>query len=97
MSTLGAGLVLLGAMLNLVGMLGLFRFRDIYARAHAASLTDAFAAFIIVSGLLLMTPSLIVTLKLVMLMMFLLLSSPTATHALAQAALHAGVLPQKDP
>ncbi len=93
---LGGTLVLLGVLLNLVGTFGLFRFDDVYTRSHAASLTDTFAAFIIVSGLVLMSPAVIVALKLIMLLIFLVFSSPTATHALAQTALHDGVIPRQE-
>lgn len=93
---LGSTIVLLGVLLNLVGTVGLFRFYDVYSRSHAASLTDTFAAFIIVTGLFLMSPTLVVALKLIMLLVFLALSAPTATHALAQAALHDGVIPRQD-
>ncbi len=93
---IGGTLVLLGTLLNLIGTLGLFRFDDVYTRSHAASITDTFATFIVVAGLILMSPTLIVALKLSMLLIFLVFSSPAATHALAQAALHDGVLPRQE-
>jgi len=95
MTIVGATIVLLGVLLNLVGTMGFFRFDDVFSRSHAASLTDTFAALIIVFGLMLMVTSIIIFLKLCLLLLFLVFSSPTATHALAQAALHDGVIPRQ--
>ncbi len=93
---LGSALVVLGVLVVLLGTMGLFRFDDVFTRSHATSLTDAFASFIMVSGLLLMAPTPIIVLKLCMLQIFLLVSSPTGTHALAQAALNDGVIPRQE-
>lgn len=94
LETIGGVLVLAGVATTFVGTVGLLRFPDVFARSHATSLSDTLAAFLIVVGLGCLTTSIIVGFKLVMLVLFLLLSSPTATHALAQAALHAGEMPQ---
>lgn len=91
----GGVLVLAGVSLTLIGTIGLLRFGDVFARSHATSLSDTFAALLVVLGLACLTTSVIVGFKLVMLLLFLLLSSPTATHALAQAALHDGHLPEE--
>lgn len=93
---IGAALVLLGTGVCLIGTLGLIRFRDVYARSHATSLTDTFAAGIMVLGMACLTTSWVVGLKLAMLFAFLLLSTPTGTHALVQAALRDDVKPQAE-
>lgn len=93
--TIGGIFVLVGVAVALMGTFGLLRFFDVFARSHATSLTDAFGAGLVVIGLGLMTSSFVVGFKLFMLLLFLLLSSPTSTHALAQAALHDGVLPRR--
>ena len=91
MTLLGTGLVLLGVLVSLIDAVGMLRFENVYVRSHAASLTDTLGAGLVVVGLLLLSPSLVVAFKLALLLLFLIFSSPTATHAPAQAALHEGV------
>ena len=87
-------LLILGGLLGLTGAIGLLRFPDFYTRAHAAGVTDTLCATSILAGLMLQAGLTLVTAKLVFILLFLLLTSPTATHALTKAALHSGLLPQ---
>jgi multicomponent Na+:H+ antiporter subunit G len=86
-------LLLLGGFFGITGAMGLFRFPEFYTRVHAASVTDSMATLLIISGLLLQAPSWIVAVKLLFILFFLLLTSPTASHALAKAARHGGLKP----
>lgn len=72
--------------------MGLFRFPDFYTRVHAASVTDSVAAILILGGLLLQTSFDLNTAKLLFILAFLLITSPTASHALAKSARHGGLL-----
>lgn len=85
--------LVLGGFLCISGSIGLLRFPDFFTRMHAASVTDTLATALIVLGLLLQTNAWIVQGKLVMVLIFVLLTSPTASHALAKAALHGGLQP----
>lgn len=85
-------LLLLGAFFSLSGSLGLFRFPDFFTRVHAASVTDSIATILIIVGLILLTDFGLVAVKLVFILIFLLLTSPTAAHALAKSARHGGLL-----
>lgn len=87
------GLLILGGFLCVSGAIGLLRFPDFFTRMHAASVTDTLAAGMILAGLMLQAPSWIVFSKLVMILVFILLTAPTSGHALAKAALHAGMKP----
>jgi multicomponent Na+:H+ antiporter subunit G len=60
---------------------------------HAASVTDTLATGMILVGLMLQAPTWIVLAKLIMILVFVLLTGPTAGHALAKAALHSGLKP----
>ena len=82
----------LGAFLSLTGAFGLFRFPDFFTRVHAASITDSLATIFIIFGLLLRTDAGLVAVKLIFILIFLLLTSPTASHALAKSARHGGLL-----
>lgn len=86
--------LVLGGFLCISGSVGLLRFPDFYTRMHAASVTDTLATALIVVGLLFQTDAWMVQAKLVMVLVFVLLTSPTASHALAKAALHGGLQPQ---
>ena len=85
-------LLLGGSFFVLVGSIGLIRMPDFYTRNHAASITDTLGAGLIILGLVAQSPDLLGAAKLLLIMAFLLITSPTASHALAKTALH-GRLP----
>ncbi|MBF4510278.1 MAG: monovalent cation/H(+) antiporter subunit G [Aeromicrobium sp.] len=82
-----------GAFFFLVGTLGLLRFPDFYARTHAATKCDTVGAGAVLLALALLRGLDIDALKLVLLAALVLLSSPTAAHALARAAYRTGHTP----
>lgn len=77
-----------GSFLILSGGIGLLRFPDFYTRMHAAGVTETLATSMILIGLMLQMPDALVVVKLVFILLFTLLISPTAGHALAKAAYH---------
>ena len=85
-------LLIAGVFFGLSGAIGLFRFPDFFTRVHAASVTDSIAAILIIGGLLLQTSFDLNTAKLLFILLFLMVTSPTASHALAKAARHGGLL-----
>jgi len=88
--------LLLGSFLCLSGGVGIIRFPDFYTRMHGAGVTDTLAASMILIGLMLQNPDAIVILKLVMILLMTLFISPTASHAIAKAAINSGLLPLLD-
>ncbi|MEL7285071.1 MAG: monovalent cation/H(+) antiporter subunit G [Pseudomonadota bacterium] len=90
---LGSALLLVGAVLAIVGTIGVLRFPDFYTRLHAASVTDTAAATLALVGMALLAPSLAVVFKLAVVWLFLFLTGPTSSHALANAAHTAGLQP----
>jgi len=90
---IGCGLTLLGALLTVVGAAGVLRFPDVYTRIHAASITDTGGATLLLLGLGLMSGLQFATLKLVIVWAFIMLTSPAAAHALANAAYASGLTP----
>jgi len=88
--------LLVGSFLCLSGGVGILRFPDFYTRMHAAGVTDTMAASLILIGLMLQNPDGIVVLKLVMILLLTLLVSPTASHAIANAAMKNGLRPLVD-
>jgi len=82
-----------GAFFVMTGGLGLLRLPDVYCRIHAAGLTDTLGAGLMMVGLMLYAGATLVTVKLILVLVFLLFTSPTASHALAHAARLDGVVP----
>ena len=90
---LGSALVLVGAVLAVIGTVGVLRFPDFYTRLHAASVTDTAAATLAIFGMVLLAPSMAIVFKLAGVWLFLFLTGPTSSHALANAAHTAGLQP----
>ena len=86
--------LLSGAAFVLVGGIGILRLPDLYTRMHAASLTDTLGTLLLLLGIMLQAGLSLATIKLVAIALFLLLTGPTATYALANAALLSGVKPK---
>jgi len=83
---LGWFFLILGCFFCLVGSIGLIRLPDFYSRVHAASIVDSLGAILILIGLITQTQDFLVIIKLVFILFFLMLTGPTAVHALARAA-----------
>lgn len=92
----GSAMILLGCLFVLVGGLGLLRLGDFYARLHAGSIVDTLGAGLVLGGLMLHGGWSLASVKLGLILAFLLLATPTAAHALAGAAHVMGVRPQAD-
>lgn len=90
----------IGIFFTVVGAIGLVRFPDFYTRLHAAGLTDTLGAEMITFGLAFQAAKMedwTGLAKLFVVGLFLFLTSPTATHALANAAFTAGLRPKGAP
>jgi len=82
-----------GGFFCIVGAVGLIRMPDFYTRMHAASVIDTLGAGLILLGLLLQAGLTLVGVKLLMVALLIFFASPTATHALARAAMLRGLQP----
>lgn len=86
-------LLVTGSAFVIIGGVGVLRLPDFYTRLHAASLVDTAGIGLICIGLVLQSPSWLVAVKLVMILLFLFFTAPTAAHALAKAAWGEGLRP----
>ncbi len=93
---IGGAFILAGSFFTVVGALGLLRMPELYTRLHASGVLDPFGVGLILIGLMVQAGFTLVSVKLAMLVVLLLFTSPVACHALARAALHHGVRPQLD-
>ena len=82
-----------GGLFVIVGGVGVLRMPELYTRMHAASVTDSIAPIMIISGLILQAGFTLASFKLLAILVFLLLTGPTASNALASAALLSGKTP----
>ena len=80
-----------------IGGLGALRMPNLYTRMHAASVTDTMGAILILGGIMLQAGMTLATIKLAAILLFLLLTSPTASNALASAAILSGLQPKEGP
>lgn len=87
-------LLLGGGAFIFIGGLGILRLPDFYTRMHAASPTDTLGTIFVLSGVLLQAGISLAAIKLLAIMVFLLLTSPTAAYALANAARLSGLRPR---
>lgn len=85
-----------GAAFTLIGAVGVVRFPDVFTRMHGAGMIDTLGVGLIFLGLMIQAGVTLVTAKLLLIIAFILFTSPTTTHALARAIINAGVEPQLD-
>jgi multicomponent Na+:H+ antiporter subunit G len=82
-----------GSFFSVTGGIGLVRLPDFYTRMHAGGVTDTLGAGLIMLGLTLQSGWSLTTAKLVIILFFLLITSPTSCHALAHSARLQGLEP----
>ena len=90
-------LLVTGAAFVFIGGIGLLRLPEFFTRLHAASVTDTAGVGFITLGLILQAGFSQATVKLLLIVLFMLFTGPGATHALAKAALHGNLRPQSAP
>ena len=86
-------LIVCGVVALLIGSLGLLRLPDVYCRIHAVGMIDTAGASFIILGMIIHEGFTLVSVKLVLIGVFLFFTSPIATHAVAQVAHKSGVVP----
>ena len=86
-------LLLGGCFFIVTGAVGLIRLPDVYCRMHASGITDTLGAGMFLGGLMVQAGLSMITVKLFLILVLILITSPTATYALANAAYGGGVKP----
>ena len=82
-----------GALLAVIGAFGMVRFPEFWTRLHAASVAESGGMILLVLGMCLQIGWDLILVKLVLIGTFLFITGPTATHAVANAALVSGLEP----
>ena len=86
--------LLSGALLGIIGGIGMHRFPDFYTRLHAAGTTDTLCTALFLLGLGFQAGLTLASFKLFLIFAFIFFTSPTASHSLASAAMHGGLNPK---
>lgn len=99
MNIIVIGLLLFGLLFFTGGGIGLLRMPDFYTRLHPAGKLDTLGSLLMILALSLFVTkaltwgSLLISLKMILIVVFVFLSSPTATHAIVDAGVRAGLEP----
>lgn len=83
-----------GAFFSIVGGIGIVRLPEFFSRLHGGGITDTLGAALIIIGLCFQISSGFILAKLLMILFFLMVSSPSSCHALARSALSQGIKPE---
>lgn len=99
MTILAAIFVVLGLFFFTGGSLGILRFPDFYSRLHPAGKLDSLGLLMTMTGMALYTlqdfslATVLTALKIMLIVVFIFITSPTATHAIVDAGVRAGLEP----
>jgi len=88
------GFFAVGGAFLIIGAIGMVRLPDFWSRLHGAGIIDTLGAELIVIGLMFQAGFTLVTVKLILIAVFVFFTSPTSTHAVANAAFVAGLRPR---
>jgi multicomponent Na+:H+ antiporter subunit G len=86
-------LIAVGATFGIIGGIGVLRLPNFFSRIHAAGMAETMCAPMILAAMMLQSGITLASVKLFAILVFLFLTSPTASHALAKTALHGGLDP----
>ncbi len=86
---IGAVLALIGSLFLLLGAIGVVRMPDLYNRIHAGTKATTLGNILTLTGLGLVAPGWLA--KVLLVVLFVILTNPLSSHALARAALRAGI------
>ena len=81
---LGTGLLLVGLGIFLLQIFGVFKFKYVLNRMHAAAMGDTLGISISLTGLILLSGFNITSVKLALVLTFLWLASPVSSHLISR-------------
>jgi multicomponent Na+:H+ antiporter subunit G len=92
-------LLFLGLFFFFAGSVGILRFPDFYSRLHPAGKIDSMGLLLTMSAMALYTVgqwnlgAFLTAIKIMLIVVFIYITSPTATHAIVDAGVRAGLTP----
>ena len=91
MTEIGLAIIAIGIIFDLFGCIGMVRFPDVYNRLQAGTKCVTLGVCLILIGTVIVADLTPTRLKALLCMAFILITSPTAAHALARAARVSGI------
>lgn len=91
----GSALLITGLVIFLIQMIGVFRFRYVLNRMHAAAMGDTLGIGSCLLGLIVMKGVCFTSLKLLLVIIFLWFSSPVSSHLIARLEVTIDEEPEK--
>ncbi|MFD4689373.1 monovalent cation/H(+) antiporter subunit G [Streptomyces sp. NBC_00683] len=88
--TAGAALVFIGALICLLGVIGMLRLPDVLSRSHAATKPQALGLLLVLAGVALRLRSGMDLATLALIAFFQLMTGPVAAHLVARSAYRTG-------
>ncbi|MBN2287133.1 MAG: monovalent cation/H(+) antiporter subunit G [Tissierellales bacterium] len=82
---ISAFLLVSGTFFFIVGTVGILRFPDIYTRAHSSAKCDTLGTILTLLGLCVYNGFNAVSIKIMLIVAFIWITSPTATHIITKA------------
>ena len=86
----------LGIFFMLVGVLGILRFPDLYTRLHPAGKAGAAGVLSIFIGLIIYSGLSLFSLRIILIALFIVITGPVSSHAIARGAIGSGIEPWKN-
>lgn len=83
-SGIGLAFTVCGLFVFFTSVVGIYRFDYVLNRMHAAALCDTLGIFLVLIGAILLRGPSVTTLKLVLVLIFLWMTSPVASHLIAE-------------
>ena len=78
----------IGAIFAIITVIGLIRFPDVYTRIHAAAVVLTISGVFMTIGIAIYVWQFYLSLKILLISLFFLISNPMTTHAIARVSYH---------
>jgi multicomponent Na+:H+ antiporter subunit G len=95
MSLIAYSFLFLGVFFAIFGNIGVLRFPDVYTRLQASSKCTTTSILSLFIGLMILEGFSSVTLRILVIALFLLITSPVASHVIGRSAYEGGILPYR--
>ncbi len=90
-SAIGFTLIIIGVLFDIFGCIGLVRFPDVYNRLQSSTKCVTLGTILLLVGVAVASWSILIGTKALVCAVFILITSPTAAHAIAKGAYASGV------
>lgn len=91
--TITAVLLFLGGAFTLVAGIGIYRMQDVFIRMHASTKVGTLGSGLVMAGVAVYFAEPLVIFKVILVVLFLVLTAPIGAHMIGRAALRIGIKP----